>query len=76
MPLQFGTDQINNPAPAWLKNLANGMSIAFVIVAAIISPMPVEWIPNEAKVYILSITSSAGILKVIEKLTGQTPAQQ
>lgn len=78
MALQFGLNQLKNPSPTWLKNLANGATISCLLIAAVVAPMPEGWIPVEVKVYILTITSSSGILKVIEKLTGQseTPPTQ
>jgi Sec-independent protein secretion pathway component TatC len=68
---EFGLGQIGLEPPKWLKVLANTMIIACAIIAWIVSPMPTEWVPTEIKVYILTVTSSSGVLKVIEKLTGK-----
>ena len=69
---KFGIGQLKNPSPTWAKTIANTAIILCAFVGVIISPMPVEWIPMQVKVYILTITGSAGILKVLEKFTGQS----
>jgi Sec-independent protein secretion pathway component TatC len=70
---EFGLGQLGVEPPKWLKVLANTAIITCTVIAAVVSPMPEEWISNTVKVYILTVTSSGGILKVIEKLTGKTP---
>jgi hypothetical protein len=71
MAIQFGVNQINSPSPTWLKVLANTTIVVCMVVSTIIAPMPTDWISDAVKVYILTVTStSGGLLKVIEKLTG------
>jgi len=73
---QFGLDQIGNEPPKWMKITANTFIILAAVVTAVIAPMPTEWIPNEVKVYILTVTSSGGVLKIFEKLTGKEPEKK
>lgn len=76
MALQFGVNQMKNPSPNWLKVLANTTIVICMVVTAFIAPMPSEWLTDAVKVYILTVTgSSGGLLKVIEKLTGEKPTE-
>lgn len=72
MATKFGLDQLSNPSPDWAKIIANGFIILAALVTAVIAPMPTDWIPNDVKVYILTVCGSGGILKVLEKLTGKS----
>ena len=72
MATKFGLGQIGNESPQWAKNIANGAIMLFALTTFIISPMPTEWISNEIKVYILTVTGSGGLLKLLEKMTGKT----
>ena len=72
MATKFGLDQIQNESPDWAKKIANGFIIVAALVTVLIAPMPTEWIPDDVKVYILTVCGSGGILKVLEKLTGKS----
>ena len=67
---KFGIGQLKNPSPTWAKTIANTAIIVCAIVGVIVAPMPAEWIPDTVKIYVLTITGSSGLLKVLEKLTG------
>lgn len=70
--LKFGVSQLGYESPKWLKVTANTIIILCAVVAFIVAPMPIGWIPEETKVYILTVTSSlGGMFKGIEKLTGE-----
>lgn len=69
---KFGIGQLKNPSPTWAKTIANTAIILCGIASVIVAPMPEDWVPMQVKNYILTITGSAGLLKVLEKFTGQT----
>ena len=69
---KFGIGQLKNPSPTWAKTIANTAIILCAIVGVIVAPMPITWVPMEVKVYVLTITGSSGILKILEKFTGQS----
>jgi len=69
---KFGIGQLKNPSPTWAKTIANTAIILCGITSVIVAPMPDEWVSLVAKNYILTITGSMGLLKVLEKFTGQT----
>lgn len=69
---KFGIGQLKNPAPTWAKTIANTAIILCGITSVIVAPMPDEWVSIVVKNYILTITGSMGLLKVLEKFTGQT----
>lgn len=69
---KFGIGQLGNPSPTWAKTIANTAIILCAFVGVIVAPMPPEWITMQVKVYVLTITGSSGLLKVLEKFTGQT----
>lgn len=72
--VQIGASQINEASPKVLKTVANTVIILSGLIALVIAPMPVTWIPNDLRVYLLTVAaSSGGFLKVLEKLTGQAP---
>jgi hypothetical protein len=74
MAIQFGTSQINKPAPRALMIVANTVIIGSGLIALLIAPMPNKWIPMDVRNYMLTVAAgSGGFLKVIEKLTGTTP---
>lgn len=72
---KFGIGQLKNPSPTWAKTIANTAIIVCAIVGVIVAPMPAEWIPDTVKIYVLTITGSSGLLKVLEKFTGQSIEQ-
>lgn len=69
---KFGIGQLKNPSPTWAKTIANTAIIICGIASVIVAPMPDTWVHMDIKVYILTITGSSGLLKVLEKFTGQT----
>jgi len=69
---KFGFGQLSNPSPTWAKTIANTAIIICGVASVIVAPMPDEWVPMQVKNYILTITGSAGLLKVLEKFTGQS----
>jgi len=69
---KFGIGQLKNPSPTWAKTIANTVIILCAVTSVIVAPMPLEWVPVDVKVYILTITGSSGLLKVLEKFTGQS----
>lgn len=69
---KFGIGQLKNPSPTWAKTIANTAIILCGITSVIVAPMPDEWVSIIVKNYILTITGSMGLLKVLEKFTGQT----
>ena len=71
---KFGIGQLKNPSPTWAKTIANTAIIVCAIVGVIVAPMPAEWIPDTVKIYV-TITGSSGLLKVLEKFTGQSIEQ-
>lgn len=75
---KFGIGQLKNPSPTWAKTIANTAIILCGITSVVVAPMPDEWVSIVVKNYILTITGSMGLLKVLEKFTGQsveTPAE-
>ena len=69
---KFGIKQLKNPSPVWAKTIANTAIILCGIVSVIVAPIPDEWVSIVVKNYILTITGSMGLLKVLEKFTGQS----
>ena len=69
---KFGLGQLKNPSPTWAKTIANTAIILCGVVSVIVAPMPDEWVSIVVKNYILTITGSMGLLKVLEKFTGQS----
>lgn len=69
---KFGIGQLKNPSPTWAKTIANTAIILCGITSVIVAPMPDEWVSIVVKNYILTITGSMGLLKVLEKFTGQS----
>lgn len=72
MATKFGLGQIGNESPQWAKNIANGAILLCLLVTFIVAPMPTDWISNDIKVYVLTVTGSGGIMKLLEKMTGKT----
>jgi hypothetical protein len=68
---EIGVSQIKQEAHPLIKTIANTFIIAASVVACLVGPMPTDWIPNDVKVYILTVCGSGGILKVLEKLSGK-----
>ena len=69
---KFGIGQLKNPSPTWAKTIANTAIILCGITSVIVAPMPEVWVSIVVKNYILTITGSMGLLKVLEKFTGQS----
>ena len=72
--VKIGMDQIKEPSSAQLKTLANGFIFMSTIVGLLLAPMPKGWIPNDLRVYVLTVlTTTSGFLKGLEKASSIAP---
>ena len=69
--VKIGVSQLSEPSPAQIKTIANGFIFMSTIIGLLLAPMPTGWIPNDLRVYILTVlTTTSGFLKTIEKASG------